>query len=288
MPAIAAVLQQRQHQLGGKSGTAETGGDLQIGERLDPLAGRDDEAAAHRRRQRLRKAADMHHPLEPFEGGKPRRRRLFEIGKNVVLDDRQSRLVGELQEAVGDKRRERRAGRIVEGGIGDVEARPVFFERRGKALDVRPGRRIGNADDFCLMRPEQRMKVEVARIVDEHGSARLDEEAAEEVDRLGAGLRQHDLLRRGFDAVLRQTAGKERAERQEPERRAVVDERRGTCPRDRPQGPAQPLFRHPFGRQPAAARLQHIDIRLERLPRDPQGIDLALHPRAEFGKRQGG
>ena len=39
---------------------------------------------------------------------------VLEIGEDVVLDDGQAELVGELQHAVGDDRRQRRAGRVVD------------------------------------------------------------------------------------------------------------------------------------------------------------------------------
>ncbi|OAP49782.1 hypothetical protein ATB98_03160 [Sinorhizobium saheli] len=187
----------------------------------------------------------MHDPLETVEGGKARRRRLFEIGEDVVLDDRQAGLVRKLEQAMGDERRQRRAGRVMKGGIGDVEARPVLRERCGEAVRVGTGRRVGYPDHPCLVRPEQRVEIEVARVVDENHVARLQQEAADEVDRLRTGFGEHDLVRRGLDAVLRHAAREQFPQRQQAERRAVVDERRAIAARKRPQGAPQRLLRHP-------------------------------------------
>ncbi|OAP49781.1 hypothetical protein ATB98_03155 [Sinorhizobium saheli] len=53
MPAIAAVRQKRQHQLRGKTGAAEAGGDLEVRQPVDPVARCGDETAARGRRQRF-------------------------------------------------------------------------------------------------------------------------------------------------------------------------------------------------------------------------------------------
>ncbi len=138
VPAVAAVLQQGQHQLAREPAAAEGGGDPEIGQPLDPVARRGDEAAAHRRRQRLGKAADVDDAAQSVERGQPRGGRVLEIGEDVVLDDRQSGLVGKLQQPVGDDGRQHRAGRIVQGGICDVEPRPVFGEGLREQAEIRP------------------------------------------------------------------------------------------------------------------------------------------------------
>jgi hypothetical protein len=52
------------------------------------------------------------------------------------------------------------------------------------------------------MGAQQRMEVEVARIVDQHRVTRLEQKAAQKIDGLRAGFRQHDLLGRRLYAVL--------------------------------------------------------------------------------------
>ena len=53
-------------------------------------------------------------PVEPVEGRQPRRRRVLEIGEDIVLDDGEAELLGELQHPVRGHRRQRCAGRIVD------------------------------------------------------------------------------------------------------------------------------------------------------------------------------
>ena len=122
--AVAAARQNTGDELGrDRARAAETGGDLQIDERFDPVRPRGDVAAAHRGRQRLGEAADPDDAIEAVERGKARRRLRLEIGEDVVLDD--GEVVGRrrAQKPVRGLRRERRAGRVVERGVGDVEAR---------------------------------------------------------------------------------------------------------------------------------------------------------------------
>ena len=75
---------------------------LKVDQPLDPVGPRGDVAAADRGRKRLGEAADADHAVEPVERGKARRRLGLEIGEDVVLDDGQAVLVGELQNPVGD------------------------------------------------------------------------------------------------------------------------------------------------------------------------------------------
>ncbi|MNW12478.1 hypothetical protein D3C71_2101790 [compost metagenome] len=72
------------------------------------------------------------------------------------------------------------------GGIGDVEARTVGLQRLGEAIEIGTNRRIGHADDIDAMRPQQRLEIEVAWIVDDDGIARFEQEPTEKIDRLGA------------------------------------------------------------------------------------------------------
>ena len=87
----------------------------------------------------------------------------------------------------------------------------MLGERLLERVEIGPGRRVGHADDLDLMGAQQGLEIEIAGIVHQHGVAGLEQEAADEVDRLRAGIRQHDLVGRGLDALLghapRQEAG---------------------------------------------------------------------------------
>ena len=168
----------------------------------------------------------MNDALEAVEGGKPWGSGMLEIGEDIVLDDGEPRLFGQFQHPVRRHRRKHRPGRVVDGGIGDVEARLVFAQDRGELLDIRAARRIGNADDMGAMGAQESVEIEVAGIVHQNGVAGLKQKPAQEIERLRARFGQHDLVRRCVDAVLAHPPRDQLAQRRQAERRAVVGKRR--------------------------------------------------------------
>lgn len=163
---------------------AERRRELQVDERLDPFRARGDVTAADRGRQRLREAADRHHARQPVEGREARRGRALEIREDVVLDDQQAMFGRERQQPVRDGRRERCAGRVVQRGVGDVQARPVLGEHLLEAREIGAVRRVRDADDPRTVRAQQRLEVEVARIVEHDRVARLQQQPADEIERV--------------------------------------------------------------------------------------------------------
>ena len=96
-----------------------------------------DETHAQARRQRLAVAAEVERPLQPIECREARRRVAREIREDVVLDDVETVLRGELQQAVRDRRLDMRARRIVqhrhrEVRLGLVRNRKLAPARRGR------------------------------------------------------------------------------------------------------------------------------------------------------------
>ena len=90
---------------------------------------------------------------------------------------------------MGDRRRQRQAGRIVERRNRQIEPRRARGEQRAERFDVRPFARQRRGDDLDPMRLEQRQQAKIAGIVDRHDVAGLDEETHREVDRLGGRSR---------------------------------------------------------------------------------------------------
>ena len=72
----------------------------------------------------------------------------------------------------------------------------------GEGFQVRTARAVGHAHDLDPVGPQHGVEVEIAGIVDQHGVARLQQESADQVDGLGAGLGQHDLAWRHLDPVF--------------------------------------------------------------------------------------
>ncbi|MET4391045.1 hypothetical protein ABIB73_006832 [Bradyrhizobium sp. F1.4.3] len=137
-----------------------------------------------------------------------------------------------------------------------------------------------------MMRPQQRAKIEVAGIVDQHGVAGTEQEAADEVGCLGARARQHELVDRRLDRVLGKARKQEPAQCQRAARRAVIGQQALVGTGERADGAAQGCLRHPVRRQPAAARFWHGGISIERLPRDPERIDRPVAARFDLGQRK--
>ena len=208
MLAVAAVTERGGNQFDGdRARAAKTRRDLQVDQSFDPIRPRGDVSAAHRCREGFREAADADHARQAVERGEPGRQVGLEIGEDVVLDDRH--FVGGCRDEylVGSLRRQGRPGRVMERGIGDVEARLVEGERLGKPRHVRSARRIGHADDLDPMGAQQRLEIEVAGIVHQHRVARLQQEAADQIDGLRAGRGQQDLVGAGIDALASPAGG---------------------------------------------------------------------------------
>ncbi|MCY1337975.1 hypothetical protein D9M69_238200 [compost metagenome] len=265
MAAVAALAQQFVEQFGAERAVAEAGRQLQVHQLLAPVRPRGDEAAAHRSGQGLGEAADLDHPLQPVEGGQPRRILQLEVGEDVVLDDQQVMGLGELEQAVRHHRREHRAGGVVERRVGDVQARPLAFEDAGQRLDIRPIGCVGHTDYLHAVRAQQGLEVEVAGIVEQHGVARFEEEAADQVDGLGAAVGQHDLLRADRHAVLGQAPRQLFAQRRVAVGAAVFQQARLRLAGDLPQRAADFRVRQPGLRQPATARFEGFFRGLQRL-----------------------
>ena len=211
---------------------------------------------------------------------------VLEIGEDIVLDDGEAELVGELQHPVSRHRRQRGAGRIVDPGIGDVEPRAVLGERLAEQLDVRAGRRVGHADDPGAVGSQQGLEVEVAGVVDQHRIARLEQQTAQQVYGLRSAFGQHDLIRRGLDAAIGHAPDDELSKRRQPERRSVVRQGRTVGAGERSKRPPQAVDGEPGRRQPPAAGFQDAVAGFERLPRHPERIDGAVEPGADIGQRQ--
>ena len=71
----------------------------------------------------------MDDSLQTVEGRQARCGLVFEVAEDIVFDNREARLVRELQKPMRDDRRQCCARRIVKRRVGDVEARVMLHER---------------------------------------------------------------------------------------------------------------------------------------------------------------
>ena len=184
--AIVALGEDAMEHRGAGRAVAHADGELQVDERRDPVPARGDVSATGRSPDRLGGAAHLNHPPEAVEAGEPDRGRLLEVAEGVVLEDEDVMVLGEAQHAVGLRRRQRRAGRVLHARGGQVEPRAMLGHEARERLDVRPVGLHGRRDDFRSAGLQEREEVEVAGVVDDHRVARGEQEAADEVERLRA------------------------------------------------------------------------------------------------------
>ncbi len=73
-----------------------------IHQSVDPVPPSGYEAAANGRGQRFGETPDVHNTVKAIERRKARGRFMFEIGKDVIFDDCDIVLFGELEQPMGD------------------------------------------------------------------------------------------------------------------------------------------------------------------------------------------
>ncbi len=151
---------------------------------------------------------------------------------------------------------------------------------------IRSGRRVGHADDLHAMGAQQGLEIEVAGIVHHDRVAGLQQVAADQVDRLRARGGEEDLVCPGFDPLACELAHQKPAQRERATGVAVVREDRVVGLREAADCAANGGIRHPVGRQPAASRLEHFGVGIERLARHPERINGAVAPRLDLGQRK--
>jgi hypothetical protein len=118
MATVVALGEDAVDHGGAGRAVAHADGKLQIDERRDPVGARRDIAATRRRPDRLGGAADLHDASQAVESCEPDRRILLEIAERVVFEDKDVVVFGEPQDAMGFRRRQRSAGRVLQAGVG--------------------------------------------------------------------------------------------------------------------------------------------------------------------------
>jgi len=98
-------------------------------------------------------------------------------------------------------------------------------EHPGKGLGIRPIGGIRHADQMRPVCAQQRLKIEIAWVVDQHRVARLQQEPAQKVDGLGAAFRQHDLVGRCIYPAVGKTSRYQLPQRRQTKRRTIFGKR---------------------------------------------------------------
>ena len=121
-------------------------------------------------------------------------------------------LAAELNKAFAALEPECLPGRIVKGRDRVHELRMVLPEQLFELPQVHAASVERHADDFEPMVAEDRQRVWVSRLFDEHRIARLGEAAADEVERLGYPRAEQQRLWRGLATGVAKESGERRPE----------------------------------------------------------------------------
>ena len=188
---------------------------------------------------------------------------------------------------MGDGKGQAGAGGIVKRRIGQIEPGPMGGERLREPLRIGPARREGHAHQLHPVRAQQGLEVEIAGIVHQHRVAGLQQEAAHQFQRLGAGGGEQHLVGAGLDALPRAVAHQHLAQGQRAAAAAIVRQQRVRRLGKAPQGPPDGVLRHPVGGQPAAAGAHRVRSRIEGLPGDPERIHRPVRARRHLRQGEG-
>ena len=172
MPPIAALRQDAMQHHGAGRAVAHAGGELQIDERRDPVRARGDIAAriaAPTVLVALPTCTTRFRPSSPASLVEGSASKSAKVSSSRMRTSCSSASLRTRWATAGD---ERRPGRILQAGGGQIEARPMFGEELRERGDVGA---VGGHRNGVGLRPagsQERVEVEIAGIVDHDGVAR--------------------------------------------------------------------------------------------------------------------
>ena len=164
---------------------AQRGRELEIDDSASIQSGRRRDSRIAEPPKGLRIAADLDDAVSPSNAGQARRRAL-EIGENLVFDDYHVVALGELEHAM--RGRGATARRRSDCGARDGQIEPRLARRRSPPARRRRAPRgvMRRGDDSTRCALSSGNLPEIARIVDRHRVARLDQEAQRKIEPPGS------------------------------------------------------------------------------------------------------
>ncbi len=248
---------------------------------------RGDVAHAQVGRDGLRIAADVEHARQLVEAGERGTRVGVEVHVEVVLDDGQAVLVGQLQHAMQLRQRGGGSRRALQPRLREEHARVVRDDGLLQRREVVALRRALDRDQARAGHAQREQQVGVARVVHQHGVARAHEAADGQVQRVAGAVRQQHLVGLQRHLLLGQRVADPFAQRQVAARVAVavqLDVLGGQAA----QAAAHAVLEQPRLRQPAAARLHGQVAVLEDAAQVPLRVEAGRGGEAGHGRDLGG
>mmetsp|Transcript_5512 Transcript_5512/g.13250 ORF Transcript_5512/g.13250 Transcript_5512/m.13250 type:complete len:355 (+) Transcript_5512:2429-3493(+) len=196
---------------------------LGVGQRPQSLGRRGQIADAPGRCQHLGEAADIGHPLHPVERGQARLVLWREKAIAVVLDDEEVVRIRQTQQPVCRCQVQAVAGRVVQHRHGQIGPGLMCRRQRCEGVEVgAPGAaRHRQQPDAGLAQAGEHHGP--ARVVHQHGVARLQLRADDQVERVGGAVGRQDVVWAGVNAEVGQTLAQGFAQAQVAAGVAVAD-----------------------------------------------------------------
>ena len=205
-----------------------------------------------------------------------------EVAVDVVLDDHEIVLLGQLQHPEGGGRREVAGGGVVQHRVGEEQARLVVGEQGFEGLRVGAVGGAWNAQQGHAVKAQVAEQVPVAGVVHQHAVAGLQKVAADDVEGLVDAIGEDDLAGRGADADFGQAHLQLGAQRCVALGRAVAHRAHVGASRQGPQRAQHAGFVEPAGGQAAGADEDARRVVRGHFAHQPGGVDGPLDGFARF------
>ncbi len=222
--AVAAVGQHLPHHLLGKARGADAADHLQLSQTRQQCRVGDQVADPQRAAEGFREAGHVDYPLLAVEGGQAGCRAFLEVCVDIVLDDAQVVLAGQLQQAVGHLGRQAGAGGVLVQAVGEKAARLVRHQQGFEGGQVRAFGGAWHRQHVYLVLAQQVVQVVVAGVFHQYRVTRAQQGAHQQVEAVAGAVGSEDTFGPGGDAQLRQALVQLLAKAGQAQGRAVVEQ----------------------------------------------------------------
>ena len=164
-------------------------------------------------RDGLGEAADVDHAAELVQAGQRGAHSRIHVGVDVVLHQRKTMLLGQLQQPVQVRDRRHGTGRALQARLGEEHRGPVCGQQRLQRGQVIARGGARHAHHLRARKTQHEVQIGVAGVVHQNHITGLDQAASHQVQRLAGALGQQHLVGIHRQVVLGQRLGHHHAQR---------------------------------------------------------------------------
>ncbi len=188
-------------------GRADDGQHFQIAQAAGQRGRGGEVADAQAGRQGFGKSPNIDHPLQLVQGGQTGGAGGQDVGEGIILHDGHAMLGGDLQQLVRHSDADGAAGRVVGQGLGEEKFGFQRGDLGGELLQIRAVRPPPHPGDRHLGQRQLAEQRVIAGAVHQRAIARLQQMAANQVQRVVGPLGQQNPVGRGDDGAFGQRQG---------------------------------------------------------------------------------